>query len=241
MTACRLQRYDVLVTQNGKHLEQTEDNSYEISMSPGINALEVFVTAQDGVTQSVYRFIVLHNTVSHIQVSGIQINGVALEGFDPQVHEYTYFAETADLDKVKIQVQSNGTTVIAANGQRTEGDTAEVGLIESNTDISVAVHAADGALTEYYVIHVQKPDDTNAKLEEVDAGKFAVLDKEFSPEENNYTGKVFAEEIRFTFTAEERNAVIHVKQNGEETASAARRLEQNLHFYKGENVVEVQV
>ena len=148
-----MQRYDVLVTQNGKHLEQTEDNSYEISMSPGINALEVFVTAQDGVTQSVYRFIVLHNNVSDIQ----------------------------------------------------------------------------------------EPDETNAKLEEVDAGKFAVLDKEFSPEENNYTGKVFAEEIRFTFTAEERNAVIHVKQNGEETASAARRLEQNLHFYKGENVVEVQV
>ena len=153
MTACRLQRYDVLVTQNGKHLEQTEDNSYEISMSPGINALEVFVTAQDGVTQSVYRFIVLHNTVSDIQ----------------------------------------------------------------------------------------EPDAANAKLEEVDAGKFAVLDKEFSPEENNYTGKVFAEEILFTFTAEERNAVIHVKQNGEETASAAHRLEQNLHFYKGENVVEVQV
>ena len=144
---------DVLVTQNGKHLEQTEDNSYEISLSPGINALEVFVTAQDGETQSVYRFIVLHNTVSDIQ----------------------------------------------------------------------------------------EPDAANAKLEEVDAGKFAVLDKEFSPEENNYTGKVFAEEIRFTFTAEERNAVIHVKQDGEETASAAHRLEQNLHFYKGENVVEVQV
>ncbi len=144
---------DVLVTQNGKHLEQTEDNSYEISLSPGINALEVFVTAQDGETQSVYRFIVLHNTVSDIQ----------------------------------------------------------------------------------------EPDAGNAKLEEVDAGKFAVLDKEFSPEENNYTGKVFAEEILFTFTAEERNAVIHVKQNGEETASAAHRLEQNLHFYKGENLVEVQV
>ena len=144
---------DVLVTQNGKHLEQTADNSYEISLSPGINALEVFVTAQDGETQSVYRFIILHNNVSDIQ----------------------------------------------------------------------------------------EPDETNAKLEEVDAGKFAVLDKEFSPEENNYTGKVFAEEIRFTFTAEERNAVIHVKQNGEETASAAHRLEQNLHFYKGENVVEVQV
>ena len=144
---------DVLVTQNGTHLEQTEDNSYEISLSSGINALEVFVTAQDGVTQSVYRFIVLHNTVSDIQ----------------------------------------------------------------------------------------EPDAANAKLEEVDAGKFAVLDKEFSPEENNYTGKVFAEEILFTFTAEERNAVIHVKQNGEETASAAHRLEQNLHFYKGENVVEVQV
>ncbi len=144
---------DVLVTQNGTHLEQTADNSYEISLSSGINALEVFVTAQDGETQSVYRFIVLHNTVSDIQ----------------------------------------------------------------------------------------EPDETNAKLEEVDAGKFAALDKEFSPEENNYTGKVFAEEILFTFTAEERNAVIHVKQNGEETASAAHRLEQNLHFYKGENVVEVQV
>ena len=144
---------DVLVTQNGKHLQQTEDNSYEISLSPGINALEVFVTAQDGETQSVYRFIVLHNTVSDIQ----------------------------------------------------------------------------------------EPDAANTKLEEVDAGKFAVLDKEFSAEENNYTGKVFAEEIRFTFTAEERNAVIHVKQNGEETASAAHRLEQNLHFYKGKNVVEVQV
>ena len=144
---------DVLVTQNGTHLEQTADNSYEISLSSGINALEVFVTAQDGETQSVYRFIVLHNTVSDIQ----------------------------------------------------------------------------------------EPDETNAKLEEVDSGKFAALDKEFSPEENNYTGKVFAEEILFTFTAEERNAVIHVKQNGEETASAAHRLEQNLHFYKGENVVEVQV
>ena len=143
----------MLVTQNGTHLEQTADNSYEISLSSGINALEVFVTAQDGETQSVYRFIVLHNTVSDIQ----------------------------------------------------------------------------------------EPDETNAKLEEVDAGKFAALDKEFSPEENNYTGKVFAEEILFTFTAEERNAVIHVKQNGEETASAAHRLEQNLHFYKGENVVEVQV
>ena len=142
---------DVLVTQNGTHLEQTADNSYEISLSSGINALEVFVTAQDGETQSVYRFIVLHNTVSDIQ----------------------------------------------------------------------------------------EPDETNAKLEEVDAGKFAALDKEFSPEENNYTGKVFAEEILFTFTA--GNAVIHVKQNGEETASAAHRLEQNLHFYKGENVVEVQV
>ena len=70
------------MTQNGKHLEQTEDNSYEISLSPGINALEVFVTAQDGETQSVYRFIVLHNTVSDIQVSRIQINGEALEGFD---------------------------------------------------------------------------------------------------------------------------------------------------------------
>ena len=144
---------DVLVTQNGTHLEQTADNSYEISLSSGINALEVFVTAQDGETQSVYRFIVLHNTVSDIQ----------------------------------------------------------------------------------------EPDETNAKLEEVDAGKFAALDKEFSPEENNYTGKVFAEQILFTFTAEERNAVIHVKQNGEEISTAAHRLEQNLHFYKGENVVEVQV
>lgn len=232
---------EVLVRQNGIVLDQAEDNSYEIDLCAGINALEVFVTAEDKVTQCVYRFVVLRNTVSDLQVEDIQINEVSLEGFDPSVHEYTYFLDDTDAKTAEVLVTSNGVTAIAANGRRTEGNEAEVELLENSTDISVAVHAADGALTEYYVIHVQKPDDTNADLAGVETGKFVALDTDFTSQTTEYTGKVFAEDVSFTFTAEEKDADITLVVDGEEVASGKGNLEQSVHFYKGENVVEVVV
>ncbi len=232
---------DVQVRHNGTVLDQTEDDSYEIDLRAGINALEVFVTAEDGVTQCVYRFVVLRNTVSDIQVEDIQINGASLEGFDSSVHEYTYFLDDADAKTAEVLVTSNGVTAIAANGQRTEGNEAEVELLENSTDISIAVHAADGALTEYYVIHVQKPDDTNANLAGVETEKFVSLDTDFTSQTTEYTGKVFAEDVPFTFTAEEQGADITLFVDGEEVASGKGSLEQSVHFYKGENVVETVV
>lgn len=232
---------DVLVTKNGVALDKQADNRYEISLDAGINALEVFVTAEDGVTQSVYRFIVLRNTVSDIQVDNIQINGKALEGFEQSVHEYTYFAESADVEKVDVLVESNGITAIGANGQRMEGDQAEIKLTQSNTDISIAVHAADGALTEYYVIHVQKPDDTNADLEGLEIGKFVSLDTDFSSEITAYVGKVFAKDVPFTLTAAEEGANIRLNVGGENIASGIHKVTGVVPFYKGENVVEAVV
>ncbi len=232
---------DVQVRHNGTVLDKTEDNRYEIDLCAGINALETFVTAEDGVTQCVYRFVVLRNTVSDIQVEDIQINGASFEGFEQSVHEYTYFLDDADAKTVEVFVTSNGVTAIAANGQRTEGNGAEVELLENSTDISIAVHAADGALTEYYVIHVQKPDDTNADLASVETGKFVGLDTDFTSQTTEYTGKVFAEDVPFTLAAAERGADITLKVDGEELVSGTHEVTGNVHFYKGENVVEAVV
>ena len=49
----------VRLLQNGTEVETEEENTWRAALKPGINAFEIFVTAEDGVTQSVYRYTAL--------------------------------------------------------------------------------------------------------------------------------------------------------------------------------------
>lgn len=56
------EKASVQVLRNGQDLGNIKGNQMTVQLLRGINVVEMFVTAEDGITQSVYRYVILHFT-----------------------------------------------------------------------------------------------------------------------------------------------------------------------------------
>lgn len=225
---------------NGQKLTATAENQFHIELREGFNIIETFVTAADGETRTVYRFALLRNTGTKVQVNDLQVNGVTVEDFDPDTMEYTCFVDSDRVESVSVAIETDGIPAITANGVRTEAATAEVELRDRITEVTVSASSTNGTPSKYYILRIRKPDGDNADLAEAQMGSFVTLDSAFDTATTAYTGRVLAEEVAFRFVASEQVAPITLSYGGE-TYTGKGRLEQTLHFYKGENRITVQV
>lgn len=232
---------NIRIKQNGIDKEvNLVDNNYvfNATINSGINVIEVYVTGEDEISTTVYRYTILHFTNEEAIVDNIKINGKILDDFDK--YEYVYYVDDLDVNDVIVSADGQGLLTISANGCVTDSNSMLVILDSSETYVTITSKMTNGS-KKYYSIKIKKANITNADLEMIENDKFVVLSSDFDSKQTEYKGKVFSGQVSMNFIAAERKATIKVIKNNQTYVSNNNKLEVELPMYKGTNEIVVIV
>ena len=129
----------VKLLQNGTEVETEEENTWRAALKPGINAFEIFVTAEDGVTQSVYRYTAL-----------------------------CFTGETEEPEEPSDPADKTSLSLVIAMAEKLEAEQAETGCYTEETWTAVQT-ALDAARTLAADVNASQEDVDNAFLELITA------------------------------------------------------------------------
>ncbi|MCQ2332294.1 MAG: cadherin-like beta sandwich domain-containing protein [Paludibacteraceae bacterium] len=107
--------------------------------------LVVSVTAEDGQTINVYRIEIKIDRKSDATLKDIIVNGQSISGFNPEVHEYTYYIYSGEIMPEIVAI---------ANDSATQTVDVTIGFAGDYTHIYVT--AEDGTEGEYRVMVAEK-------------------------------------------------------------------------------------
>lgn len=154
----------VKVLLNGNEVETIQEGSVSIPLVPGINAVEMFVTAEDGITRTVYRYIVLRNigeteepdTPSEIDTAALEMAVSMIEKLEEE--QNTSGSYTAKSWAVLQTVLDEARTVLEnKEATQEQADEAFFNLMtaynalensEQKVGLKAAIDGAEAILTE---------------------------------------------------------------------------------------------
>lgn len=236
------------VALNGKVLtaadgEQAETENPELELVPGLNLIEVTVLAQDERSQEVYRFAVIRRGWNEKTLTGIRMDGLSLEGFSPEKTDYSWTAprgaETLDIEA--LGAHESAEVMIVANQTGEKGDTARISLLPGINEVLIRVKPDTSGEPVIYRVSVQVPSDVNANLKAMELSGGIRLNEEFEADITEYTGTVSAPFLQAELTAEEEQAFIEVRADGEVLGEGPGSCSGRIPMYLGENEITITV
>lgn len=170
---------------------QTSD---PISLSPGPNAIPIYVFAPNGISVSYYNVFVIRSAQGfsdNPNLSGLTTDVGPAFAFNPNTVNYNISVlNSVSQIKIKADIQAIGTT-IKVNGQTaTAGQFSDaISLAVGVNSISIVTTAQDGAATKTYTLNVNRIGATNADLVDLLISS-SQLDPYFNKDTTNYIIKV---------------------------------------------------
>jgi uncharacterized repeat protein (TIGR02543 family) len=149
-------RIDATAKDFGK--ARVEQPPNPVPLRPGENVIEVRVTAEDEITNQIYRITVTRTPLSaNADLAGLAVSeGELSPAFSPAVTAYTLLVPTTTTN-VTVSAAA------AAGGARLEQTPQNpVSLGQTPRDITIKVTAADGTATKTYAIRVSKTAEPTA-------------------------------------------------------------------------------
>jgi hypothetical protein len=163
-----------------------------VSLNTGSNTINVLVTAEDGVTSTLYKITVSRLPNSHAALTSLVINSGALSpAFAAATVSYTVTVPFGTTTVTVTPVVSETTSTVSVNGITVTSGTAS-GIVSLNTGsntINVLVTAEDGVTSTLYKITVNRAAGNNANLSALRLST-GVLSPSFSEGTLNYTSVV---------------------------------------------------
>lgn len=163
-----------------------------IRLSVGPNAIPIIVTAQDGMTTTLYTITVNRAPSTDAALSGLTIDaGILDPTFAPGTTTYTA-AVANGVDEISVTpTAASGTATLTVNGHLTVSGSVygPIPLAVGPNTISVNVTAQDGVTTTPYTLTVTRAPSADATLSglAIDTG---ALNPAFAPGTTTYTAAV---------------------------------------------------
>ncbi len=181
----------------------------------GPNAINVVVTAQDGVTAETYTIIVTRAPSSDATLSNLTISaGTLTPAFASATLAYSATVNGSVATITVTPTTNNGTATVRVNGTLVTSGTpsAPIPLVVGLNPITVSVTAQDGTTIDTYTIAVtQLSSDATLSNLTISAG---TLTPAFAPLTVNYTASVPNATASITVTPTTNNAAATVAVNG---------------------------
>ncbi|MBR6769927.1 MAG: NPCBM/NEW2 domain-containing protein [Lachnospiraceae bacterium] len=216
----------------------------DITMTAGINAYYIYITAADGISTREAKLYLYADGYADSELTGITVNGAAIEGFDPSIEEYTVHVTAQQAENLQITTSSKEgqQTSITYAGKRVEGNQAAFALTDNLNKIVVANVAKNMWSKHFYTLNVIIDSENNADLLTLttDSG----FGSAFTPDTNEYTlGMNTVGKLQVTATAQMPEAGIRMSLAGgvQRTERAKGSLTHEFTLYEGENRIIVEV
>ena len=195
--------------------------SGEIALAVGSNSITIEVTAQDGVTTSIYTVNVTRDNVPNTNLSGLLLsNGSLSPSFVSTTTSYTATEANGVLSVTVTPTASDPTSTITINSTAVTSGTASA-AIPLNTGlntITIVVTANDGVTTKTYTVSVTRLESSDASLKALNISTGGLVPA-FSSGTLNYTRSVGNGTSSVTVTPTTNDPTATVKVNGAAVAS----------------------
>ncbi len=225
----------VEVIANGKKLDGTEGT---VALVSGRNTIEAVVTAEDGVTQITYRFVISRtgdnrSTLANLSVDG---NNIALTN---GIFNYIYNTENERAAIAANAVSENASVVISANGKAVKDGVVE--LVPGSNKVVIMITAETSSAPTRYTLNIKVPNAANANMESITFGETVKLNNRFAADVMEYSGLATSSKASVAAIAEEADAKVEITVNGKRQAKGEGNVEATLKLKEGANTVVVKV
>lgn len=234
----------IQVIHNNKEILNEKANAAgSITLVSGINVIEVNVIAQDGVNNTIYRYVIMRKGFNNAKLSDIKVNGVTISDFQPDKYEYDYTLDASAASvAISAAVQSDSAkTAITAGKIRTEGKEAVCSVAPGVNTIIVSSYPDNSSTPKYYTIKVRIPNSENTNLEEMKFESGVKLDQIYSSKVTAYTGRTVVSKTKLHLKAEEKDAQIQLYFSNKYYYSHNNEMNQEINFHKGTNELTILV
>jgi alpha-tubulin suppressor-like RCC1 family protein len=209
------------VTVNGA-LVASGSASAAIPLSLGTNTITTVVTAQDGITTSIYTAVVTRISTES-SLSGLTLNsGTLSPTFVSGTKVYTASVPNATTSMTVTPTVTDATATIKVNGTTVASGTASgaIQLAVGTNTITIAVTAQDGTTISTYTVTVTRPPSAIATLSGLNLSS-GTLSPVFVSPTTSYTASVPNATTSLTVTPTVTDATATIKVNGTIVASGA--------------------
>lgn len=236
----------LIVLVNGEIISNKEGNSFnrDIKLVTGINSVQVYSIAEDGISKSMYRLSVIRRESNDVSLSELKVNGNLLEGFASDKFNYSYNVDK-NVESINIETIKNGenSKVEIFNGNvKFEGQNADVPIALGTNTIIVKVTSEDYSKINYYRVLVNRQFEGNAALENLEVEGIE-LTPEFDPNVNSYSGVLPSgvNIAKIKARTVENNANIAISLEGEEKIYKTNEEEAAFYIENENSIVSVSV
>lgn len=229
--------HPVASAENGKVTEA-------ITMTAGINAYYIYITAPDGVSEREVKLYLYADGYTDAALDAIRINGEDLEGFAPDQEEYILHvsAEEAESLTISVDAKDGQDTSITYQGDREDGTEATVSLTENLNRVVIANMAKNIWSRNFYVLNIVVDSQDNADLFRLSTEPG--LGTDFDPETEEYTLALNTTgELQVSAEAQMPDAQVAIRLEGDSTqdTSAKGSASGSFALKEGDNKILVEV
>lgn len=232
---------------NGRRCTSGEGTGeYAFDLAAGRNVVLVRVVAEDGVTQTDYRFALNRNGDSDSGLRAISLgnrNIPIISSNFTQENPYMAALEPGQ-ESLAIAVTKHSekaVVTIEANGVVKKGTETELSLKPGINDVVVRVRPETWVPETCYYVKVFVSSRQNADLAGLSFEEGVLLEEVFHASELNYTGTANAATAILTASAQEEDAEIEVFQDGCSLQKALGEVEQAVQMESGKTEIRVRV
>ena len=236
----------LIVLVNGEVISNKEGNSFngDIKLATGINSVQVYSIAEDGISKSMYRLSVIRRESNDVSLSGLKVNGALLDGFVSDKLNYSYNVDK-NIESINVEAikNSENSKVEIFNGNvKFEGENTDIPLNLGTNTIIVKVTSEDYSKVNYYRILVNRQFEGNAALENLEVEGIEIT-PEFDPNINSYSAVLPSEMniAKIKAKAVENNAKVSISLEGEEKEYKSNEEEASFYIESENTIINVSI